>query len=78
MSIPALLNLWVILAGTACVAWTAWELSRAFLPGPHTGGMSGLEYGAVDMETGRHLEVTLDRRTRDRRTAYGLGVSAHA
>jgi hypothetical protein len=48
--------------GVLCVAYTAVEVARAW-----SGAPGAARFGAVDAETGRRIEVTLDRRTRARR-----------
>jgi hypothetical protein len=49
--------------GICCVAYTVAELARAW------GQPLAAQFGAVDAESGRRIEVTLDRRTRGRRAA---------
>ena len=52
--------LWILL-GTACAIYTTVELMRAGrTPSPSVGAC----FGAVDLESGRALEVVIDRRTR--------------
>jgi hypothetical protein len=50
------------LLGVTCVAYTAAEVARAWRARPPG-------FGAVDAESGRRIEVTLDRRARSRRAS---------
>jgi hypothetical protein len=57
---------WIAI-GAVCVLYTAWELARAW---PREAFEPSLpRFGAVDASSGRPLDVTLDRRTRGRRSS---------
>ena len=58
--------LWTLL-GLSCVIYTASEVARALASAPAS-ARPAARFGAVDAATGRSLDVTLDRRTRGRRT----------
>jgi hypothetical protein len=55
--------MFVTLVGMACVAYTALEIGRAWRRPPPA------LFGAVDAQSGRPLDVTLDRRARGRRAS---------
>ena len=52
--------LWILL-GTACAIYTTVELMRA---GRAQSPSAGACFGALDLDSGRPLEVVIDRRTR--------------
>jgi hypothetical protein len=59
----------IIFVGLACIIYLTAEIAAAAARRP-TGAGGSARFGAVDLETGRELDVTLDRRgrPRDRRT----------
>lgn len=59
----------IILVGMACIIYLTAEIAAAAARRPAGAGGTA-RFGAVDSETGRELDVTLDRRARprDRRT----------
>lgn len=56
--------------GSLCLLWTVLEVGRLLARGRGVSPSFGTDharFGAVDLEGGRPLDVTLDRRTRGRR-----------
>jgi len=59
----------IIFVGLACIIYLTAEIAAAAARHPSAAG-GRARFGAVDLETGRELDVTVDRRgrPRDRRT----------